>query len=117
MKEVKAAHTDLGKCTIRDHHECFGKERETDFRARPNSVDNEWHFSKGEKEGEREVGGLSWMEVWRIFSLQKHKNEEQGAGLGTEMGPQDKYEFYLIWVGTSPLAYGCSHASCTINCF
>lgn len=36
------------------------------------------------------------MEVWRNFSVLKLRHEEQGAGLGTEMGPQDDTGFSLF---------------------
>lgn len=76
MREAEAAHTDLGKCATRDHHECFGKKRETDCRARSNSVDSEWHFCKGERQGEREVGVCPGWKFVGFFSPQRDRHEE-----------------------------------------
>lgn len=65
-------------------------------------MDSEWHFSEGEQEGEREVGVCPWWRFAGFFSPPGQRYEEQGAELGTEMGPQDKYGFYFIWVGDFP---------------
>lgn len=47
---------------------------------------------------------MPWMEVWRSFSLQRPKPEEQGAALGTEMATGLVW-VYFMWVGTLLLAY------------
>lgn len=44
----------------------------------------------------RRSGDLPWMQVWRSFSLQRQRHEEQGAGLGTDMVRKKSGNFTLM---------------------
>lgn len=97
---VKTAHAETGKYTTADQHGCFDKKTEIDHGATPNSVNGvSLKGRETEKGGRRSFHTAEGLKKF----LQRRGHEEQEAGVGTELVPQEK-GFYFIWVETSPLA-------------